>query len=319
MLGFCYATGRTRNITIHATTERISDNIAMNAVTESRFSLYLKLIRFDRPIGTLLLLWPTLWGLWIAANGRPDWTILFVFIAGTFLMRSAGCAINDYADRDFDAHVKRTAARPLAAGKISTREAVLIAAVLALIAFALVVIFLNRLTMQLSFIAAFLAASYPFTKRFLAMPQAYLGIAFGFGIPMAFAAQTGAVPVIAWWLLAANVFWTIAYDTEYAMVDREDDVKIGIKTTAILFGRFDVAAVMICYAIFVAIMAVIAVQLGFVWPYWLALTAAIAIALYHYMLIRDRQRDACFKAFLHNNWLGAAVFAGVVAQYLLAG
>jgi 4-hydroxybenzoate polyprenyltransferase len=290
----------------------------MNAIAESRLSLYLKLIRFDRPVGTLLLLWPTLWGLWVAANGRPDWTILFVFVAGTFLMRSAGCAINDYADRDFDAHVKRTAARPLASGKISAKEAVLIAAFLALVALALVVVFLNRLTIYLSFVAAFLAASYPFTKRFLAMPQAYLGIAFGFGIPMAFAAQTDTVPALAWWLLIANMFWTIAYDTEYAMVDRDDDVKIGIKTTAILFGKFDVAAVMICYTIFLGIMAAIGAQLRFSWPYWAALAIAAVIAAYHYTLIRHRQRDACFKAFLHNNRIGAVLFAGIALQYVLA-
>ena len=212
-----------------------------------RLDHYIALTRLNRPIGILLLLWPTLWAIWIAAEGRIDPVILVVFVVGTVLMRSAGCAINDYADRDFDAHVKRTADRPLAARKISTKEALAVAGVLSAIAFALVVVFLNRLTLYLAFIAFFLAASYPFTKRFFAMPQAYLGIAFGFGIPMAFAAETGSVPALAWWLLLANVFWTLAYDTEYAMVDRDDDVKIGIKTTALLFGRHDVTIVMACY------------------------------------------------------------------------
>jgi 4-hydroxybenzoate polyprenyltransferase len=281
-----------------------------------RFTLYFQLVRLNKPIGILLLLWPTLWGLWIAARGMPDATILVVFILGTVLMRSAGCAINDFADRDFDGQVKRTAGRPLAAGKISSTEALIIAAALALIAFALVIIFLNRLTIYLSIIAAFLAASYPFTKRFLAMPQAYLGIAFGFGIPMAFAATTGEIPAIAWWLLAANIFWTLAYDTEYAMVDRDDDIKIGIKTTALLFGDYDVAAVMGCYFIFIALMAAIGAHLNFTWPYWLGIALATLIAFYHFTLIRNRERMACFKAFLHNNWLGAAVFAGTVAQFM---
>lgn len=281
-----------------------------------RFTLYFQLVRLNKPIGILLLLWPTLWGLWIAAKGMPDATILVVFILGTVLMRSAGCAVNDFADRDFDGQVKRTAGRPLAAGKISSTEALIIAAALALIAFALVIIFLNRLTIYLSIIAAFLAASYPFTKRFLAMPQAYLGIAFGFGIPMAFAATTGEIPAIAWWLLAANIFWTLAYDTEYAMVDRDDDIKIGIKTTALLFGDYDVAAVMGCYFIFIALMAAIGAHLNFTWPYWLGIALATLIAFYHFTLIRNRERMACFKAFLHNNWLGAAVFAGTVAQFM---
>jgi 4-hydroxybenzoate polyprenyltransferase len=281
-----------------------------------RLTLYFQLVRLNKPIGILLLLWPTLWGLWIAAKGMPDATILVVFILGTVLMRSAGCAINDFADRDFDGQVKRTAGRPLAAGKISSTEALIIAAALALIAFALVIIFLNRLTIYLSIIAAFLAASYPFTKRFLAMPQAYLGIAFGFGIPMAFAAVTGEVPMLAWWLLAANIFWTLAYDTEYAMVDRDDDIKIGIKTTALLFGDYDVAAVMGCYFIFIALMAAIGAHLNFTWPYWLGIALATLIAFYHFTLIRNRERMACFKAFLHNNWLGAAVFAGTVAQFM---
>ena len=280
-----------------------------------RLKHYIALTRLNRPIGILLLLWPTLWALWISSGGHPDAVILAVFVLGTILMRSAGCAVNDYADRDFDAHVKRTAERPLAAKKISTKEALAVAGVLALIAFLLVVIFLNCLTLILSFAALFLAVSYPFTKRFFAMPQAYLGIAFGFGIPMAFAAQTGSVPALAWWLLLANVFWTIAYDTEYAMVDRDDDVKIGIKTTALLFGRYDVAAVMGCYALMLLILTLVGRMSLLGWPYFTGLAIAGGIALYHFTLIRHRARESCFKAFLHNNWLGFAVFCGLFADY----
>jgi len=281
-----------------------------------RLSLYLKLIRFDRPIGTLLLLWPTLWALWLAGAGHPSGVHVLVFALGTFLMRSAGCAINDYADRDIDPHVQRTAARPLAAGLIAPREALAVAGVLALIAFLLVVIFLNTLTLLLSVAALFLAASYPYTKRFFAMPQAYLGIAFGFGIPMAFAAETGAVPALAWWLLAANICWTIAYDTEYAMVDRNDDLNLGIRTTAILFGRFDVAAVMICYLATLILLIGIGKTIGMGWPYWLGMTAAAGISLYHYILIRNRNRDTCFRAFLHNSWFGFAVYCGIATDFL---
>ena len=282
-----------------------------------RLKHYIALTRLNRPIGILLLLWPTLWAIWIASEGRPDTTILVVFALGTILMRSAGCAINDYADRDFDAHVERTADRPLASKKISTAEALVVAGVLSLIAFSLVVIFLNRQTLYLSFIALFLAASYPFTKRFFAMPQAYLGIAFGFGIPMAFAAETGSVPMLAWWMLIANVFWTIAYDTEYAMVDRDDDVKIGIKTTALLFGKYDVAIVMFCYLVMLAILTAIGKVIGLGWPYFSGLGIACGIALFHYTLIRKRERERCFKAFLHNNWLGFSVFCGVMFDYAL--
>ena len=282
-----------------------------------RLKHYIALTRLNRPIGILLLLWPTLWALWIATDGRPNGTILVVFVLGTILMRSAGCAINDFADRDFDAHVARTQDRPLAAKKISTREALIVGGVLALTAFLLVVVFLNRLTMYLSFAALFLAVTYPFTKRFFAMPQAYLGIAFGFGIPMAFAAETGAVPPLAWWLLAANVFWTLAYDTEYAMVDRIDDVKIGIKTTALLFGKYDVAMVMFCYLVMLSLLTAIGKVIGLGWPYFSGLTIACGIALFHYTLIRKRDRERCFKAFLHNNWLGFTVFCGVMFDYAL--
>ncbi len=282
-----------------------------------RLGHYIALTRLNRPIGILLLLWPTLWAIWISSEGRPDTVILAVFVIGTILMRSAGCAINDYADRDFDAHVKRTARRPLAAGKISPHEALVVAGVLALIAFFLVVMFLNRLTLTLSFAALFLAAMYPFTKRFFAAPQAVLGVAFGFGIPMAFAAQTDGVPPIAWWLLLANVFWTIAYDTEYAMVDRDDDVKIGIKTTALLFGRHDVALVMACYASMLLLMVFVGNVSAMGWPYYVGLAIAGGIAMFHYTLIRGRDREQCFKAFLHNNWLGFTVFCGIMFDYAI--
>ena len=282
-----------------------------------RLQHYIALTRLNRPIGILLLLWPTLWAIWISSAGRPDTVILVVFVLGTILMRSAGCAFNDYADRDFDAHVARTADRPLAAKKISAKEALAVAGVLAAMAFALAVFFLNRLTLTLSFAALFLAVSYPFTKRFFALPQAYLGIAFGFGIPMAFAAQTQTVPPLAWWLLAANVFWTLAYDTEYAMVDRDDDVKIGIKTTALLFGKYDVAMVMSGYAIMLLILSAVGKSVGLGWPYFTGLGIAAGIALFHYTLIRARVREQCFKAFLHNNWLGFSVFCGVMFDYAL--
>ncbi|MDK2124205.1 4-hydroxybenzoate octaprenyltransferase [Chitinimonas sp. DQS-5] len=279
-----------------------------------RLSLYEKLMRLDRPIGILLLLWPTLWGLWIAAAGVPAWLTLWIFIMGTVLMRSAGCVINDYADRDFDPHVERTKDRPLAARRVSTKEALLLAAGLTLCAF-LLILPLPRLVIWLSIPAAVLAASYPFTKRFLAIPQAYLGIAFGFGIPMAFAAIQYQVPLIAWWLLLANVFWTVAYDTEYAMVDRDDDLKIGIKTSAITFGRFDVAAVMLCFVLFFANLLAIGIYLHRGWFYYAGLAIAATQVVWQYRLIRGRQRQACFKAFLANNWIGASVFAGLVCDY----
>jgi 4-hydroxybenzoate polyprenyltransferase len=289
----------------------------MNFVAiKERLDLYEKLMRLDKPIGILLLLWPTLWALWISTNGRPDWPIVGIFILGTVLMRSAGCVINDYADRDFDPHVERTKSRPIAAGLVSTREALLLAAALSISAL-LIILPLPHLVIYLSFAAAFLAASYPFTKRFLAIPQAYLGIAFGFGIPMAFAAEWESVPTTAWVLLLANIFWTIAYDTEYAMVDREDDLRIGIKTSAITFGRFDVVAVMLCYFIALGILAAIGHNLKYGAAYYAGLAVAAAITGYHYMLIRGRDRQRCFKAFLHNNWFGAVVFAGIVAQFNL--
>jgi len=282
----------------------------------TKLALYFRLIRADKPIGILLLLWPTLWALWMAAGGKPDGMILFIFILGTALMRSSGCAINDYADRDFDKHVKRTAERPLTSGRIQGWEALMVAGVLALAAF-LLVIPLNALTKQLSVLALIIAGSYPYFKRFFAIPQAYLGIAFGFGIPMAFAAITGAVPAVAWWLLVANVFWAVAYDTEYAMVDRDDDIKIGMRTSAITFGRFDVAAVMLCYGVALAIDLVCGWSLGLRWCFVGGIAVAAAMALYHYTLIRDRDRLKCFAAFRHNNWLGAAIFIGVALDYAI--
>ena len=277
---------------------------------------YARLMRIDKPIGTLLLLWPTLWALWIAAEGWPPLYILAIFIAGTFLMRSAGCVINDYADRDFDGHVERTRNRPLATGVVSPGEALALAAVLSAAAFVLVLP-LNTLTILLSVPALLLAGSYPFTKRFFAIPQAYLGIAFGFGIPMAFAAVTGTVPATGWLMLLANIFWAVAYDTEYTMVDRPDDLKIGIKTSAITFGRHDVLAVMLCYAAAFALLAVVGVLAGLGFAWYLGLVVACAIAGYHYTLIRARERADCFKAFRHNNWVGGAIFAGLFIDLLL--
>jgi 4-hydroxybenzoate polyprenyltransferase len=279
-----------------------------------KLSLYARLMRLDKPIGILLLLWPTLWALWFAGEGRPNSMVVGIFVLGTVLMRSAGCVINDYADRDFDGHVERTKHRPLATGAVGTREALLLAAGLSLVAFVLILP-LHRLVIWLSLPALFLAGSYPYTKRFFAIPQAYLGIAFGFGIPMAFAALDYSVPAIAWVMLAANVLWAVAYDTEYAMVDRPDDLKIGIKTSAITFGRFDVAAVMLCYAGFLGLMAWVGLAAGRGGFYFAGLAGAAGIAGYHWTLIRQRDRAACFRAFRHNNWLGAAVFAGLALDY----
>ncbi|HLY97424.1 MAG TPA: 4-hydroxybenzoate octaprenyltransferase [Sideroxyarcus sp.] len=279
-----------------------------------RLHLYIQLTRLHRPIGILLLLWPTLWGVWIAGDGHPSWIIVFIFTLGTVLMRSSGCAVNDYADRHIDKHVKRTQDRPLTSGKVSERETLWVAVVLALISFALILP-LNPLTWVMSFPALFLAVSYPFTKRFFAIPQAYLGIAFGFGIPMAFAATHGSVPAVAWVLLLANIFWAVAYDTEYAMVDRDDDIHLGIHSSALFFGKYDVAAVMGCYAITLGLLALAGQMAGLGWIYFAGLLVAAGIALHHYTLIKDRSREKCFKAFLHNNWFGAAVFAGVVGDY----
>ena len=281
-----------------------------------RLSLYGRLIRFDKPVGTLLLLWPTLTALWIAAEGTPGLLHLAIFCVGTLLMRSAGCAVNDVFDRDFDGHVKRTADRVVASGEVSPAEAWTVG--LALIgASALLLVPLNALTFWLAVIGAAVALSYPLFKRFFAMPQAWLAIAFSFGIPMAFAAVRGEVPVIGWWLFAANLFWVLAYDTEYAMVDRDDDLRIGLRSSAILFGRADVAMVAGCYAAHLLLLAAIAAALRLSWPFYVGWFAALAIAAYHVVLIRNRRRDECFRAFRHNQWLGLAVFAGVAAHYTL--
>jgi 4-hydroxybenzoate polyprenyltransferase len=281
----------------------------------SRLALYLDLIRWDRPAGTYLLLWPTLSALWIAAGGFPGWHLVAVFAIGTLLMRSAGCAVNDVADRDFDRHVKRTANRPVTRGAIRPREALGLGAALALAAFALVLT-TNAAAVAWSFAALGVTLLYPFSKRVFAMPQAVLGIAFSFGIPMAFAAVQGGVPPLAWGLLAGNLFWVLAYDTEYAMVDRDDDLRIGIKTSAITLGRFDVAAVMLFYALFLLVWAVLGRHLGLGAPYFVGLAAAALIAAWHYTLIRTRTREGCFRAFRLNHWVGFAVFAGVVAATL---
>lgn len=289
----------------------------MSALTlRQRLDAYERLMRLDKPIGTLLLLWPTLWALWIASAGRPQPMLVWVFALGTLLMRSAGVVVNDYADRNFDPHVERTKMRPIAAGEVSGREALILAAVLALISF-LLILPLSGLVIQLSFAALFLAISYPFTKRFFAIPQAYLGIAFGFGIPMAFAAQLNTVPTLAWVMLAANVFWAIGYDTCYALVDRNDDLRIGIKTSAITFGRFDVAGVMFCYAMALAILVWVGAQVGRGIYFHAGLTVAAGMMTWHYFLIKDRDRMRCFKAFLHNNWVGAVIFAGIALDYYL--
>ena len=284
--------------------------------TPSRLAVYLDLIRWNRPAGSYLLLWPTLSALWIAADGFPGWHLLAVFTLGTFLMRSAGCAVNDVADREFDKHVKRTENRPVTSGAISPKEALIVGAVLALAAFALVLT-TNLTTVAWSFGAVAITLFYPFTKRFFSMPQAVLGVAFSFGIPMAFAAVLGHVPPLAWGLLAGNLFWVLAYDTEYAMVDRDDDLLIGIETSAITLGRFDVAGVMAFYAAFIAIWAALGVKLAMGWPYFAGLAAAGLIAGWHFTLIRDRSREGCFRAFRLNHWMGFVVFVGVALQFAL--
>ena len=275
-----------------------------------RINAYEKLMRLDKPIGILLLLWPALWGLWFSARGIPDYRVLLIFVVGTVLMRSAGCIVNDLADRKFDPHVERTRERPLAAGSVTVREALILAVALFSLAFALVLQF-NRLTILLSFFALALAVIYPFLKRFFSFPQAWLGIAFGFSIPMAYAAQLNLLPIAPWFLMVANMFWSIAYDTEYAMVDRDDDVRIGVKSSAILLGRFDVIGVMAAHFLFLVMMAVAGFwyRLGAI--YYLGLLAAVVLAGYQYTLIRRRDRQGCFKAFLNNNWVGLAIFLGL--------
>uniref|UniRef100_UPI004048A79E 4-hydroxybenzoate octaprenyltransferase n=1 Tax=Limnohabitans sp. TaxID=1907725 RepID=UPI004048A79E len=279
-----------------------------------RFKLYLDLIRWNRPAGWLLLLWPTLSALWVAADGFPGWHMVAVFTLGTILMRSAGCCVNDVADREFDKHVKRTAQRPVTSGRLGVKEALGLGGVLALLAFMLV-LSTNRVTVAWSFAALAVTLVYPYAKRWVAMPQAVLGVAFSFGIPMAFAAVQSEVPPLAWGLLLGNLFWVLAYDTEYAMVDRDDDLKIGMKTSAITLGRWDVAAIMGFYAAFLTIWALLlnAPDRG-VWL-WLGLTGAALQALWHVWLIKDRSREGCFKAFRLNHWVGLSVFAGLVLTY----
>nr|B1XRV6.1 RecName: Full=4-hydroxybenzoate octaprenyltransferase; AltName: Full=4-HB polyprenyltransferase [Polynucleobacter necessarius STIR1] len=278
---------------------------------KERFISYGYLIRLDKPIGTLLLLWPTLWALWLASSGVLDLSILLIFVAGTFLMRSAGCAINDYADRDFDRHVKRTQGRPVTSGKISAKEAVAVASFLALCAFLLIQP-LNAFTKQLSVLALLVAFIYPFTKRFFAMPQTVLGIAFGFGIPMAYAAILDFIPLEAWFLFTGNIFWAIAYDTAYAMVDRDDDLRLGLRTSAITFGQYDVVVIAISYGMLFLSHLWVA-QLANLSNYFLVgWFAALACAIYHLKLVSTRNRENCFKAFRHNNWLGGFLFLGIV-------
>lgn len=276
-----------------------------------RIVAYAYLIRLDKPIGTLLLLWPTLWALWLASGDFPQWHLLIIFILGTFLMRSAGCAINDYADQDFDRHVLRTKDRPITSGKISGKEALMVAGALALIAFLLIQP-LNALTKELSFFALAVAILYPFTKRFFAIPQAVLGIAFGFGIPMAYAAVLDFIPAEAWILFVGNIFWAIAYDTAYAMVDRDDDLRLGLRTSAITFDRFDVIAIAMSYGVLFLSQVWVAQLANLSNYFWLGWCLALACAVYHLKLVSTRKREECFKAFRHNNWLGGFLFLGIL-------
>lgn len=288
----------------------------MSAPPRSRFALYLDLIRWNRPAGWLVCLWPTLSALWIAADGFPGWHLLAVFVLGTFLMRSAGCCVNDVADRDFDKHVKRTAQRPVTTGELSVKEALGVGAVLALLAFGLVLT-TNAAAIAWSVPALLVAIAYPFSKRIISMPQAVLGIAFNFGIVIAFAAVQGSVPAVAGWMWLGNLFWVLAYDTEYAMVDRDDDLKIGIKTSAITLGRFDVAAIVAFYLLFLSIWVLALASYGLGALFYIAIAAALAQVAWHFSLIRNRTREGCFVAFRVNHWLGATVFAGIAGSYLL--
>lgn len=290
-------------------------NMPSYASVVSRAGVYARLMRLHRPIGIFLLLWPALWALWIAAEGRPDWWILFVFAAGVVLMRSAGCVINDFADRAIDRHVRRTRDRPFVRGEISEREALMLFAVLCLTAFALVLT-LNSLTILLSLAGVLLAASYPFMKRYTYLPQIHLGAAFGWSVPMAFAAQTGGVPQIAWLIYLAAVLWTTAYDTMYAMVDRNDDIRIGVKSTAILFGEQDRVIIGLIQALLFLALMIVGDRLDMSGAYYLGLSAALGLAVYQQYLIRNRRPDDCFRAFLNNNWFGAAIFCGILLHYL---
>lgn len=279
-----------------------------------RAKQYCLLARLDRPIGILILLWPTLWALWIAAEGKPDPLVFAVFVLGVVLMRSAGCVINDYADRDFDPHVERTKFRPIAAGKVQTKEALAVFVVLCLCAFSLVLL-LNGYTIMLSFIGAFLAASYPFMKRYTQLPQAYLGMAFGWAVPMAFAAQQNTIPAVAWILYLAVLLWALVYDTMYAMVDKDDDLKIGVKSTAILFGAYDRHIMAVLQLVIIGLLTTVGLIQHFGWPYYLSLTVAMGLSIYQQLLIFHRDKKQCFQAFLNNNWFGLAVFSGIFLDY----
>jgi len=284
-------------------------------IFRKKIDLYWRLMRLDKPVVILLVLWPTLWALWFSATGAPEPRLVWVFVLGMVIMHSAGCVINDVADRNFDPHVQRTQDRPLASGKVTVKEALILFTALILAAFFLIFPYLDVYVFGLAVAAVFLVISYPLTKRVLAIPQAYLGIAFGFSIPMVYAVQQGGFPGEIWLLMLANMFWTIAYDTEYAMVDREDDLKIGIKTSAITFGRFDVAAIMFCYAMMLGLMAFLGYLKHRGTFFYLGIFAAGAVALYHFALIRHREPRQCLKAFLHNNWIGFFIFAGIVLDY----
>jgi len=281
-----------------------------------KLNAYERLMRLNKPVGILLLLWPTLWGLLLAGRGYPPWAVVLIFVTGVVLMRSAGCVMNDIADRGFDGQVERTKNRPLVNGEVTTIESVLLAAGLSLVAFILVC-FLNKTTVLLSIAALFLAITYPLTKRFLAIPQAYLGISFGFSIPMAFAAVNDYIPSLAWWLLIANVFWAIAYDTEYAMVDRDDDIKIGIQSSALFFGKYDLLAIMLCYVAMLGIFAYVGMFMGFGTYYFVGVVVASGLAIWQYQMIKKRIKSNFFKAFLANNWIGFALFLGLAAEYYL--
>jgi 4-hydroxybenzoate polyprenyltransferase len=281
---------------------------------QDRARQYWLLGRFDKPIGIFILLWPALWALWVASSGKPDALILLVFCLGVVLMRAAGCVINDYADRDFDPHVERTKQRPIAAGRVKPKEALMLFVVLCLLAFGLVLL-LNLYTVALSFVGAFLAASYPFMKRYTQLPQAYLGIAFGWAVPMAFAAQTNQIPLVAWVMYAAVVLWALVYDTMYAMVDKDDDLKIGVKSTAILFGEYDRHIMAVLQLVILGLLVAVGQLQALSWPYYSGVLLAASFSVYQQTLIAQRDKARCFKAFLNNNWFGLAVFAGLLVDY----
>ncbi len=279
-----------------------------------KLNAYERLMRLDKPIGILLLLWPTLWGLMIAGKGQPGWVIVLVFVTGTILMRSAGCVMNDIADRNFDGHVERTKQRPLVQGEVTVKEACFLAAILSLSAF-LIVIFLNKMTIILSIVALFLALTYPLTKRFLAIPQAYLGIAFGFGIPMGFSAINNNIPTVAWLLLLTNIFWAVAYDTVYAMIDRDDDFKIGVKSSALFFGQYDVSAVIFCYLAMLSILIYVGQLIHFGLYYTASLFLTFGLVIWQYQLIKKRTKTGCFSAFTHSHWIGFLILLGIAVEY----